>query len=199
MVGGMQERPRVTRRVTKAAGRFLELQALEWVDAAGAVRQWESAARRGSQAAVVIVAVLQPSDRVVLIRQFRPPADGVVLEFPAGLIDAGETPQAAALRELREETGYVGRAGQVSDFAFSSPGMSGETVAFVEVAVEEAANVQPTAAPDEGEQIEVLSVPRRELAAFCRAQAAAGIKLDSKVVAYALAIAAQGGAGSPPG
>jgi 8-oxo-dGTP pyrophosphatase MutT (NUDIX family) len=32
----------------------------------------------------------------------------VVIEIPAGLMDPGETPEACALRELREETGYVG-------------------------------------------------------------------------------------------
>lgn len=46
--------------------------------------------------------------RVVLIRQFRPPVGQWVLELPAGLIDAQELPEVAAMRELKEETGYVG-------------------------------------------------------------------------------------------
>ncbi|KAG2787845.1 hypothetical protein JG687_00008053 [Phytophthora cactorum] len=46
--------------------------------------------------------------RVVLIRQFRPPVGQWVLELPAGLIDAKESPEVAAMRELKEETGYVG-------------------------------------------------------------------------------------------
>ncbi|KAG6622141.1 ADP-sugar pyrophosphatase isoform X1 [Phytophthora cinnamomi] len=46
--------------------------------------------------------------RVVLIRQFRPPVGQWVLELPAGLIDAQEDPEVAAMRELKEETGYVG-------------------------------------------------------------------------------------------
>jgi 8-oxo-dGTP pyrophosphatase MutT (NUDIX family) len=44
----------------------------------------------------------------VLQKQWRAPADAVVIEIPAGLMDPGETPEACALRELREETGYVG-------------------------------------------------------------------------------------------
>jgi 8-oxo-dGTP pyrophosphatase MutT (NUDIX family) len=44
----------------------------------------------------------------VLQKQWRAPADAVVIEIPAGLMDPGETAEACALRELREETGYVG-------------------------------------------------------------------------------------------
>lgn len=45
---------------------------------------------------------------LLLEKQFRAPAEKVVIEFPAGLVDEGETPEQAALRELKEETGYSG-------------------------------------------------------------------------------------------
>ena len=44
--------------------------------------------------------------RVVLVRQYRPAVEAVTLELPSGLVDAGERPEEAARRELREETGY---------------------------------------------------------------------------------------------
>ena len=44
----------------------------------------------------------------VLVKQYRPPLDAYTIELPAGLIDANETPQEAAIRELKEETGYIG-------------------------------------------------------------------------------------------
>ena len=55
----------------------------------------------------------------------------VTLELPAGLIDAGETPAVAALRELKEETGYVATVRSVSPAACMSPGLTNETVCLV--------------------------------------------------------------------
>ena len=56
--------------------------------------------------AVMVVPVLDDG-RLVMARQFRYPLGRVLLEFPAGKIDAGESVQACAERELREETGYI--------------------------------------------------------------------------------------------
>jgi ADP-ribose pyrophosphatase len=55
-----------------------------------------------------VVFALTPDERVVLVRQYKHGARSDVLELPAGMIDEGETPEACALRELAEETGYVG-------------------------------------------------------------------------------------------
>ena len=56
--------------------------------------------------AVLVVPVLDDG-RLVLERQYRYPVRRVMLEFPAGKIDAGETPLATAKRELVEEAGYT--------------------------------------------------------------------------------------------
>lgn len=53
------------------------------------------------------VLALTPEGSLVMVRQFRPGPDRVVLNLPGGFVDAGETPEQAAARELAEETGYV--------------------------------------------------------------------------------------------
>lgn len=55
---------------------------------------------------VVIYPVLREDpEKIVMIRQYRYPLGDYLYELPAGLIDAGETPDIAAVREMKEETG----------------------------------------------------------------------------------------------
>jgi len=46
-------------------------------------------------------------NEIVMIRQYRHGSQGITLEIPGGIVDAGESPGAAAIRECEEETGYL--------------------------------------------------------------------------------------------
>lgn len=69
----------------------------------GAVTDWDVIAGRDSAAALAFT----PSvSHVVLFEQFRVGPEKALLELPGGYLDSNELPTHAALRELREETGY---------------------------------------------------------------------------------------------
>ena len=80
-------------------GRFLVLRELEYDNGSGP-RLWEACDRNGTGSAAFILARIVPDDEILLVRQFRPPAGRLMLEFPAGLIDPGETAEQTAVREI---------------------------------------------------------------------------------------------------
>ncbi|MCH5267671.1 MAG: NUDIX hydrolase [Lachnospiraceae bacterium] len=77
--------------------------------------------------AVVIMATDESGERIVLSKEFRLAAGGWVYNFPAGLIDAGETPEESAKRELWEETGLeLYEINDKLDLSYSAVGFSNE-------------------------------------------------------------------------
>ena len=77
--------------------------------------------------AVVLLPVL-PDGRLVMIRNYRLSLDRVLLEIPAGTMEAGENAEACAARELTEETGYrAGKLQFVRTF-YASPGICDEAM-----------------------------------------------------------------------
>ena len=61
----------------------------------------------------VQVVALTPEGDFVMVEQFRHGTRRVTIEFPAGIVDPGESPLECAVRELEEETGYVGGEAEV--------------------------------------------------------------------------------------
>lgn len=71
---------------------------------------------------VVIYPILKEApDKIVMIRQYRYPLGDYLYELPAGLIDAGETPDIAAIREMKEETGLTFEVYTEGDAAYRRP------------------------------------------------------------------------------
>lgn len=88
--------------------------------------------------AVIIYSIHKDKDGkeyVILIKQYRCPLDGYIYEFPAGLVDDGETFQEAGVRELKEETGLDLKCIEANEMfmkpCFSSVGMTDESCATV--------------------------------------------------------------------
>ena len=103
------------------------------------------------------VAMLAVDDqrRVLLVRQFRKPIERELLEIPAGTLDPGEDPLAAAHRELLEETGYTARRMERIAGFYSAPGFCTEYL-HVYLATELTGGV---AQPEEDEVLSVVPVP----------------------------------------
>jgi ADP-ribose pyrophosphatase len=95
---------------------------------------------------------------VLLIRQYRHAAGGMILEVPAGKLDAGEAPEVCAARELAEEAGQrPGRLVQTGAL-WTTPGFTDERITLFA-----AFDLTPVPrSPDDDELIEVLRVPLAE-------------------------------------
>ncbi|MCU0925013.1 MAG: NUDIX hydrolase [Hydrogenophaga sp.] len=127
--------------------------------------------------AVMVIALLDDG-RVVLERQFRHPMQSVMIEFPAGKLDAGEGSLACAVRELREETGYSAR-----EWAFA--GRLAPTIAYSDEIIDIWFARGLTLGErhlDEGEFLDVFSAEPAELTRWCRN----GEVIDGKTLVGAL-------------
>ncbi len=79
----------------------------------------------------VNVIALTPDHQIILVRQFRYGIDEFSLEIPGGVMDAGEEPAAAGLRELREETGYTGAPVKVLGSVHPNPAIQSNRAHFI--------------------------------------------------------------------
>lgn len=183
--------PKILSKECLASSKFVELGSIVWQDAQGRERHWDCASRTdGHGHAVMVIARLMPERSVVLVHQFRPPAEKFCLEFPAGLVEPGEDVIVAALRELSEETGYDGKVVGTIPYGFSSAGLTDETIAGVIVEIDSAhyRDCPPQAHPETLEDIEVLLVPEAQLRSFLQARLADGDGVDAKLLVYAYAL-----------
>ena len=173
-------------RTAIASGGWISLQKIRYLGHDGKVRTWESACRINSRGAVMMIPVTRPGDKLIIVRQFRPPTGRLVYEFPAGLINPGEDPREAAVRELKEETGYVGTVEYCSPQVFTSPGLSSEFVHLVRMSVDLEAQQDLATHFDESEYIETFLVGQDELADFIRQAETDGYGVDTKIYMWAI-------------
>ncbi|MES2978109.1 MAG: NUDIX hydrolase [Pseudomonadota bacterium] len=127
--------------------------------------------------AVMVIAEL-PDGQLVLERQFRYPVQSVMVEFPAGKIDAGEGSLACAQRELLEETGY--RAREWARAGVLHPVISYSTE-FIDIWFARGLTAGERQL-DAGEFLDVFSASADELIDWCRT----GRVTDAKTLTGAL-------------
>jgi 8-oxo-dGTP pyrophosphatase MutT (NUDIX family) len=103
--------------------------------------------------------VVTPSNEIVLVKQYRYPVDAVTLELPGGVINDGEDPMLAALRETQEETGYTSDSIQLICKLAPNPAINDNTAYFYLIE-----NAVPTAHtnPDFYEDIEVVLYNKKD-------------------------------------
>ncbi|KAL9089486.1 MAG: hypothetical protein Q9159_002526 [Coniocarpon cinnabarinum] len=174
------------------------MEKIRYKDPTGRERLWEGANRTTKPTgadvdAVGIVAILEDksavssSPHVLLQKQFRPPVNKVCIEVPAGLVDAGEGPEQSAVRELKEETGYVGEVVKegwgVGHVMWNDPGMCSTTVKMIYISVDlsHPENRKPKQQLEDGEFIETFTVPMTDLHAECRKLEREGYAIDARV------------------
>ncbi|KAK8157192.1 NUDIX hydrolase domain-like protein [Phyllosticta citrichinensis] len=185
--------------------RWTRLVKTTYTDPLNQTRDWESARRttRPEGAAIdgvgILAFLVDPKSptappRLLMQKQFRPPVGKVCIEVPAGLIDAGESAETCALRELREETGYIGRAiaspdssahATISPVMYNDPGFCNCNLQMVHVEIdvtapENADGVRQTQL-EENEFIECFSVELGNLYAECVRLEKEGYAIDARV------------------
>jgi ADP-ribose pyrophosphatase len=147
---------------TLARTRILELRSVHYAQPA-----------RGTEADYTVIATsdwvnvvaVDPAGSIVLVRQFRYGVDEFSLEVPGGIIEPGEDPLAAGLRELEEETGYAGGRARLLGSVQPNPAIQNNRCHFVLV---EGATPTGTVAWDSDEEIERSTAPVEEVLAWAR-------------------------------
>lgn len=158
-------------------GRWLSLVEIEYETHKSERLTWECVRRTKSSVTAVVVACLKPSDRFVLIKQYRPATGGYVLGFPVGLSTGNDND---VLRELKEETGYSGTVKDISPVLNSHAGLINDPGLVVYAEVDETLpeNRSPRQELEPGEDITVHLVKKEDIRQYIQKESGAGVHIS---------------------
>ena len=161
---------------TLSKNKYLSLYSADYINKNGKVKKWTIASRKDLETienkffkneedkidAVVIIAKHVDENKLVVIRQYRVPINGYVIELPAGLVDGNESFEEAVKRELKEETGLdlidIDREG-TKEKIYVSVGMTDESIALVKCTCNGIVSNEDL---EEDEDIEVVMLSKEE-------------------------------------
>lgn len=172
-----------TRRVHAGRVVHLDIDTVRYPD--GSSGELELFRHPGASAVVpVLSGPGEPDPRILLIRQYRYAADGVIWEVPAGRLDPGENPLDCARRELLEETGASAERIEPLTMIYTTPGFCNEQIhlfAATGLTVDENA-----ARREQDEFMEIVPLPLSQAVGLIRD----GQILDAKTICAVLYFAA---------
>ena len=161
---------------TLASTKYLSLYSADYINKKGDLRNWTIASRKTKETiennffnneedkidAVVIIANHIEEDKLIVIRQFRVPINGYVIELPAGLVDGNENFEEAVKRELKEETGLdlisIDKE-ETKEKVYVSAGMTDESIALVKCSCNGVVSKENL---EDDEDIEVIMLSKDE-------------------------------------
>jgi ADP-ribose pyrophosphatase len=122
--------------------KWLNMFDIVYEDKSGQEKTWQIVSRQATPKcisgefskpdAVLMIPFHTKEQKLVVIREYRVSLAAFQYEFPAGLIDEGETIETAARRELKEETGLtLTRIKQISPALFNTAGLADESVSLI--------------------------------------------------------------------
>ncbi len=105
----------------------------------------------------VNILALTPQKEIVLVRQFRFGSERMEWEVPGGVVEPGETALEAGVRELKEESGFIGKRAEILGEISPNPAIQTNTLTMV--LVEEAVKISPQQLdPMEDIEVEVFFI-----------------------------------------
>ncbi len=130
---------KVTTIENKFSAKWISIKQATYLDKNNKEQKWDFVTRNTASKVVTIICHSKKSGKILLIAQPRVPLNKIVIEFPAGLVDAGESLEVAGQRELKEETGYNGTVLAIYPSLSKSAGLTDECTGAVEMEIDEEA------------------------------------------------------------